>query len=66
MGRQHIRDGMISVVQQKTGARLWIPIHSQLKIVLDGAPADRLTLLFRDWQAERRRVIIQPCYEAAD
>ena len=48
MGRQHIRDGMISVVQQKTGARLWIPIHSQLKIIIDTAPADQLTLLISE------------------
>jgi integrase len=48
MGRQHIRDGMISVIQQKTGARLWIPIHSQLKIVLDAAVADQLTLLISE------------------
>src|SRR5262245_2373584 len=48
MGRQHIRDGMISVVQQKTGARLWIPIHSQLKMVLEAAPVNQLTLLISE------------------
>ena len=30
MGYQHVKDGMISVVQQKTGKRLWIPLHSDL------------------------------------
>ena len=67
IGRQHIRDGMISVVQQKTGARLWIPIHSQLKIVLDAAPADQLTLLISETgRPYCRHVFIQPRYESMD
>lgn len=45
MGRQHIRDGLIHVVQQKSGARLGVPIHSRLKAELDQIPAGQLTLM---------------------
>ena len=45
MGRQHVRDGKISVVQQKTGARLWIPLHTDLKAIIDATPTDNLTFL---------------------
>jgi integrase len=48
MGRQHIRDGMISIAQQKTGTRLWVPIHSDLKAVIDAVPSQHLTLLISD------------------
>ncbi|MGC2408679.1 MAG: hypothetical protein WA441_01340 [Methyloceanibacter sp.] len=43
MGRQHVRDGMISVAQQKTGTRLWIPVHSDWAI-LDSVPSEHLTI----------------------
>lgn len=45
MGRQHVRAGRISVVQQKTGARLDIRIHPELQRELDLAPADELTFI---------------------
>jgi integrase len=45
MGKQHIRDGMISVAQQKTGTRLWVPIHSDLKAVIDSVPSEHLMFL---------------------
>jgi integrase len=45
MGRQHIRDGLIHVIQQKTGSRLGIPIHRALKAELDQIPAGQLTLM---------------------
>jgi integrase len=45
MGPQHIRDGVLSVRQQKTGAALAIPIHPELRIILDATPAGHLTLL---------------------
>lgn len=38
MGSQHIRDGKISVRQQKTGAYLDIPIHPDLAVVLAAIP----------------------------
>lgn len=45
MGRQHVRDGKINVVQQKTGSRLAISLHSRLRAELDAAPKDQLTFL---------------------
>jgi integrase len=45
MGRQHVRDGRISVRQQKTTRRLAIKIHPALQAELDLAPADDLTFL---------------------
>jgi len=45
MGRQHIRDGFISVRQQKTGAELAIPLHPELLATLSETPKDNLTFL---------------------
>lgn len=45
MGRQHVRDGMISVAQQKTTTRLWIEIHPVLAAELARVPADQMTFL---------------------
>lgn len=45
MGRQHLRGGHIQVQQQKTGARLSIPVHWELQAVLDGADKDNMTFL---------------------
>ena len=33
------------VAQQKTGTRLWVPIHSELQSILDATPSDHLTYL---------------------
>jgi integrase len=45
MGRQHIRDGVMHVRQQKTGIELAIPIHAKLLAVIAETPANHLTLL---------------------
>jgi integrase len=45
MGRQHIRGGMISVRQQKTGQRLDIPIHRDLDAAIAATPPDQMTFL---------------------
>jgi integrase len=45
MGRQHVRDGLLSVKQQKTGKPLAIPIHPQLRAILDATPSSHLTFL---------------------
>jgi integrase len=45
MGRQHVRNGAIEVVQGKTAARLAIPIHPALREALDTYPSDHLTFL---------------------
>lgn len=65
MGRQHVRAGLLSVRQNKTGTALQIPLHSELQSILDATPAEHLTFLvtsfgkpftapgfgnlFRDW-----------------
>lgn len=45
MGRQHIQTGRLLVIQQKTKARLAIPIHPRLREVLDTVPPANLTFL---------------------
>jgi len=45
MGRQHIKDGVLMVKQQKTGATLAIPVHPHLQAVLDATPSEHLTFL---------------------
>jgi integrase len=45
MGRQHVKNDMIYVVQAKTGEKLWIPLHPELKAILDALPLDDLTFL---------------------
>ena len=45
MGRQHIRDGVVHVRQQKTGIELAIPIHARLAAIIAETPADHLNLL---------------------
>ncbi|WP_018263425.1 tyrosine-type recombinase/integrase [Methylobacterium sp. WSM2598] len=45
MGRQHIRDGMITVRQQKTGTTLEIPVHPVLAAIITATPSDHLTFL---------------------
>ena len=45
MGRQHIRNGVLTVKQQKTGAALAIPVHANLQAVLDATPGEHLTFL---------------------
>ena len=45
MGRQHIKDGVLTIKQQKTGTPLVIPVHPQLKAILDATPSEHLTFL---------------------
>lgn len=42
MGRQHLRDGLIHVVQQKTGTRLGVPVHSRLATKHKGFVAEEV------------------------
>jgi len=45
MGRQHIKGGVLTVKQQKTGVTLAIPVHPHLQAVLDASPSEHLTFL---------------------
>jgi integrase len=46
MGKQHIdRNGAIHVRQIKTGAVLAIPVHSELRAIIDATTSDHLTFL---------------------
>ena len=45
LGRQHVRNGVISVRQQKTGMTLAIPVHPVLQAILDATPSEHLTFL---------------------
>ncbi len=40
-----MRDGIVSVRQQKTGATLSIPVHPALREILGATPAEHLTFL---------------------
>jgi integrase len=45
MGRQHIRNGLLAVRQNKTGTVLQIPVHPALQAILDANQGDHLTFL---------------------
>jgi integrase len=45
MGRQHIKDGVLSVTQEKTKGRLAIPVHTELQHILDATPSAHLTFI---------------------
>jgi len=49
MGRQHIRDGVLTLRPEKTetstGVTLAIPVHPHLQTVLDATPSEHLTFL---------------------
>jgi integrase len=49
MGRQHVSNGRISVRQQKTAARLQVPLHPELVAILDATPATNLTFLVTEY-----------------
>jgi integrase len=45
LGRQHLRDGLLHIRQSKTGKPLAIPLHPELRAVLDATPSEHLTFL---------------------
>jgi integrase len=45
IGRQHIRNGVLTVRQQKTGTALILPVHAELQKIIDATPTGHLTLL---------------------
>lgn len=50
MGRQHLRNGgtAIAVKQGKTGTMLELPLHPELRAVIEALPADQLTFLLTE------------------
>jgi integrase len=49
MGPQHIRNELLHVRQQKTGAQLQLPIFPELQEAMDALPATHLTFLSTEW-----------------
>jgi integrase len=45
MGPQHVRNGVLTVKQEKTGVELAIPIHPELATIIASAPSGHLTFL---------------------
>lgn len=45
MPRTDIKDGLIAVVQEKTGTKLWIPMHRDLKPLISGLDHESITIL---------------------
>lgn len=45
MGRQHVREAVLQVRQQKTGTELSIPVHAALVAIIAETPSDHLTFL---------------------
>jgi integrase len=49
MGRQHVSNNAIHVVQQKTGMALDIPIHGKLAAIIADTPNSNLTFLVTEY-----------------
>lgn len=45
MGRQHLDGGTIMVAQEKTNARLRIPLHPELRQIIEATPVENMTFL---------------------
>ena len=45
IGRQHVRNGFVSIRQDKTGATLEVPVIPELEAIIRDTPADHLTFL---------------------
>jgi integrase len=48
MGRQHIRDGVLTVRQEKTGAALRLPVHPTLAAAIGAMPSGNMPFLTTD------------------
>ena len=45
MGRQHIRDGILTIKQKKTGVEVSMPVHPELAAAIAACPSEHLTFL---------------------
>jgi integrase len=48
MGKQHIRNGVLAIRQKKTGMLVEVPVHPDLRAIVDATPSDHLTFLTTD------------------
>jgi len=48
MGKQHVSGGEISVKQQKTGTSLRVPLHPELRAIIDATHSGQLTFLISE------------------
>lgn len=49
LGRQHLRNGMVSVLQDKGGARLTIPAHPDLIAMASDLPTGQMTFILTEY-----------------
>jgi len=49
MGRQQVRDGVLTIRQSKTGTEVEIPLHPELKASLDALPRKNMTFLLTEY-----------------
>lgn len=49
MGRQHVRDGILTLRQSKTGTEVEIPLHPVLRSSLDALPNKNMTFLLTEY-----------------
>jgi integrase len=49
MGRQNVKDGWMTVIQQKTGKRIEIPVLDKLQQVIDASQSGDLTYLVTEY-----------------
>lgn len=45
MGRQHIRESVLTIKQQKTGTEVVVPVHEELQRIIDASASGQLTFL---------------------
>lgn len=49
MGRQHVRGGVLTISQQKTGTEVSIPLHPDFIASLDALPTRNMTFLLTEY-----------------
>jgi len=49
MGRQHVKDSWLTVIQQKTGKRIEIPVLDNLQSIVDASETGDLTFLVTEY-----------------
>jgi enterobacteria phage integrase len=65
MNRADISQGMILVVQEKTGAEVWVPIHHELQRAMKACPAKGLSLIGKENGQPLKRAALSALMRAA-